>query len=51
MKKSLFLVFALVGLFLASCNREDINADSTLDDLTEVSSTLGGAFGRDLLTL
>jgi hypothetical protein len=36
MKKSLFLVFALVGLFLASCNREDINADSILDDLTEV---------------
>lgn len=36
MKKSLFLVFALVGLFLASCNREDINADTTLDDLTEL---------------
>jgi hypothetical protein len=30
MKKSLFLVFALVGLFLASCNREDINADSII---------------------
>ena len=36
MKKSLFLVFALVGLFLASCNREDINANSTADDLTEI---------------
>jgi hypothetical protein len=36
MKKSLFLVFALCALFLASCNREDINASTSLDDLTEV---------------
>lgn len=36
MKKTLFLVFALVGLFLASCNREDINANATTEDLTEV---------------
>ena len=36
MKKSLFLVFALVGLFLASCNREDITANTISDDLTEV---------------
>lgn len=36
MKKTLFLVFALVGLFLVSCNREDINANSTTEDLTEV---------------
>ncbi|WP_428661681.1 hypothetical protein [Runella sp.] len=34
MKKSLFLVFALVGLFFASCNRENINAAQ--DDLTEL---------------
>ncbi|MEZ4901210.1 MAG: hypothetical protein R2822_05325 [Spirosomataceae bacterium] len=34
MKKSLFLVFALFGLMMAGCNREDVNA--VQDDLTEV---------------
>lgn len=33
MKKSLFFVFALVGLFLASCNRDEVSAVE--DDLTE----------------
>lgn len=36
MKKLLFLVFAFVGLSLASCNREDINANAASDDLVEV---------------
>jgi len=34
MKKSLFLVFALCGLIMAGCNREDVNA--VQDDLTEI---------------
>jgi len=36
MKKTLFLVFALVGLFLVSCNRESIEATDTTEDLAVV---------------